>query len=356
MKVMIRTDSSSTIGSGHLMRCLTLADCLRLAGVSVTFICRDLPGNLYNEVIRQKFKLCLLEHKSGIEAEISDDDAQSTAGIIARDGGADWLMVDNYALDKAWETLLRGSAKRIMVIDDLADRPHDCDILLDQNLFGNSEERYANLSPGGCLKLLGPRYALLRPGFFEARKKLRARTGSIRRILIAMGGADPHNVTITALKAIKELDDPDLLIDVAVGMANSHIDDIMEIARLIDGCTVHHPAKNMAGLMAAADLCLGAAGSTTWERCCLGLPTLFIAGSNYEVEIARSAEAAGIGKYLGKYDEVLPEYIRPELEAVMVDPETIRLWSANAAAFVDGRGVERVSRAIMEYSPAEVGA
>jgi UDP-2,4-diacetamido-2,4,6-trideoxy-beta-L-altropyranose hydrolase len=336
------------------MRCLTLAGSLNRNGASVVFICRDLPGNIYDEVIKQKFKLCLLDGKGSGGDYNPEDDAGATTGIIGNAGDVEWLIVDHYAIGGAWENQLRGSVKRIMAIDDLADRSHNCNILLDQNLFDNPEERYGDLLPPGSVNLLGPRYALLRPEFTVAREGLHSLTGTIRRILISMGGADPHNVTVRALLAIKALDNPDITVDVAVGGANKHMDEIREISQDIDGCNIHHPADEMAGLMAAADLCLGAGGSTTWERCCLGLPTLFIAGSDYEIEIARSADAAGIGKYLGKYNEVLPETIAREAESLFVDPGLIRLWSSNAAALVDGRGTERVCRAIMEYSPAEV--
>lgn len=197
MKVVFRTDSSVQIGSGHVMRCLTLAEQLREMGVEILFICRELIGNLNDLIVSKGFNLCPLpapekfdvvldwnQHASWLEVPWEKDANETTDCLKKSIGHADWLIVDHYALDTIWERRLRLQAANIMVIDDLADRPHDCNMLLDQNLYTNSESRYQGLVTENCLKFFGPRYALLRKEFIAARRQLRKRNGTIRRILI----------------------------------------------------------------------------------------------------------------------------------------------------------------------------
>ena len=206
--VIIRADASTQIGSGHVMRCLTLAEELRDGGSMVSLVSRDHPGNL-NELIRDKgFQYFELSTGQGIEVKphqsgseyaswlgVSQErDAMETIEAIGEER-AEWLIVDHYALDEKWEPLLRPHAAKIMVIDDLADRRHDCDLLLDQNFFINGEKRYDELVSPSCTKLLGPKYALLRREFREARKKLKERTGEVKRVLVFFGGSDPENYT-----------------------------------------------------------------------------------------------------------------------------------------------------------------
>jgi len=354
MKYVIRTDSSSAIGSGHLMRCLTLAESLRRAGESIIFISRDLPGNLGHLVEKAGYRIHMLRHSGPRDDFDETDDLQMTMGLIKAEAPVDWLIVDCYTLDDRWEKPLRDYVGHILVIDDLADRKHDCDLLLDQNLYPGGDTRYDDRLPDHCRQLIGPKYALLRPEFASAREHMRKRDGSINRLLISMGGADPHNLTSQALQAAATLNTPELAVDVVIGAANPYVNEIKEIAHNLPYAAIHHPARNMAALMAGADLCIGTSGSTTWERCCLGLPNLFIAAGDNELEIARSAETAGIGKFLGRHDEVWPEMIADELRALFNRPDLIRSWSATGAALVDGQGAERVCRAVIEFIPTGV--
>lgn len=355
MKVVIRTDSSSTIGSGHLMRCLTLASGLRRLGATIAFVCRNLPGNFCRKLEEGNFSI----HRIGDDEAAIIRDTDVAVGemkeILRGEGRVDWLIVDHYALDKRWERSLRKKNLHIMVIDDRANRSHDCDLLLDQNFFPDAETRYDDLVPAHCQKLFGPRYALLRPEFAEARGQLRQRDGSIKRILITMGGADPNNVTPRVLEAVKLLDRSDITIDVIVGTANEHGDEIESVSSELPVCNIHYEAKNMASLMAEADLCIGAGGSTTWERCCLGLPALFIAASDNDIEIARSAGEAGIGKYLGTFEEISPQKIVDELQILIEQPDLLRKWGTKAASLVDGLGLERVCQAMMENPQGKTG-
>ena len=287
MRVVFRVDSSLDIGTGHVMRCLTLGERLKESGIAVTFICRDLPGNLSGYIESRGFAVQRLPAPSTLTAAgLSthnygawlgvhwQDDAAQTAELLAQSGAVDWLVVDHYALDAGWERRLRPLVQKIMAIDDLANRTHDCDLVLDQNFYLDLEDRYDRLVPTQCVKLLGPRYALLRPEFRQARKNLRERDGQVKRILVFFGGSDAGNETAKALEAIRLLNRPEIAVDVVVGGINPHRRQIEELCAGWPATTCHCQVNNMAELMAGADLAIGAGGTTTWERCCLGLPSV----------------------------------------------------------------------------------
>lgn len=202
MKIVIRTDASVNIGSGHVARCLTLADKLKENAADVTFICREHAGSLCDYIAKQDFPVLKLPagtfdpsldgteplHHAAWLGVTQEADADASINLLKRLGKADWLIVDHYALDARWETRLRPYTGKIMVIDDIADRLHDCELLLDQNLYQNMDSRYRRLVPENCVQLLGSRYALLKPAFGVVRKRLPARDGKVKRILVFMGG------------------------------------------------------------------------------------------------------------------------------------------------------------------------
>ncbi|HDL08410.1 MAG TPA: UDP-2,4-diacetamido-2,4,6-trideoxy-beta-L-altropyranose hydrolase [Desulfobacteraceae bacterium] len=234
--LIIRADASVQIGTGHVMRCLTLADELRERGADIIFVCREFDGNLCGYIEEKHYIVHRLpvsnEQEHNIEGNLKhavwlgadwQTDARQVEEIIKGvDTPPDWLVVDHYAIDERWEGHLRPYCKKIMAIDDLADRPHDCDLLLDQNFYENLESRYDGLVPAWCKKLLGPKYALLRPEFREARKNLRKRDGHVKRIMIFFGGSDPSNETAKALEAVRMLNRPDIAVDVVVGAFNQN--------------------------------------------------------------------------------------------------------------------------------------
>lgn len=330
MRVYIRVDSSVPMGSGHLMRCLTLAGELKESGAEISFICRNHPGNL-NHLVKQK-GFCLYE-LSGLPRQKDEDikyeneyagwlavpwqqDAGETIGVIEKHGRLDWMVIDHYGLDERWEKRLRPHTSKIMVIDDLANRRHDCDLLLDQNLYENMEQRYDGLVPDSCKQLLGPQYALLRPEFCEARAHLRKRDGIVRRILIFFGGSDPTNETKKALDAIKLLDRPDIAVDVVVGANNPHRDEIREICADMPNTSYYCQVENMAELMANADLAIGAGGAAAWERCYLGLPTLIIIIAENQSAATKILASTGAVWNLGNSSEVSSDNIYESLQEI----------------------------------------
>jgi len=196
MKVIFRADASTQIGVGHVMRCYSLAEHLFRIGVSVVFICRQHNGDCINWLKDKGFPVDVLIPHSSDSApqmnlgEFGKEEIQEVRDIIARYGVVDWLVVDHYSLGGDWERAMRPFVGSILSIDDLANRPHDCDVLLDQNYFAQSHVRYASLLSENATVLLGPRYALLRPEFAEKRSARFDRSGEVKRILVFMGGGD----------------------------------------------------------------------------------------------------------------------------------------------------------------------
>jgi len=342
LRVAFRADASIAIGSGHVMRCLTLADSVRTQGAEVTFISRDLPGNLIELVeskgykVRRLFKPPKLNPMGdsyndwlGVPWEM---DVENVVECLADLPRQDWLVVDNYALDWQWEKVAKASVGEIMVIDDLANRNHDCKLLLDQNLYPNMSQRYNGLIPANCMIFLGPRYALLRTEFEEQRQKIRARNGQIRRILIFFGGSDGTNETEKTLTAIELAGLKDLYIDVVVGSANPHRRSIQERCSRFRNHHFHFQVSNMAELMAAADLAIGAGGATTWERCTLGLPSLVTVIAENQLETTNTLASTGSIMYLGKNNNIKAESIASALAYLAANPAAVKEMAEKALA------------------------
>ena len=320
--MVFRADASSLIGSGHVMRCLTLAHRLRKEqDAKVVFIMRKLSGNLIDVVRKQGFDVLVLP-PADHDYELEDYglwltvpmklDAQQTIEVLQhylQENGCDVvdrLIVDSYALDEQWELMLRPYCRKIMVIDDLANRRHDCDILLDQNFYLNKDIRYVGLVPEHCKMLLGPEHALLREEFYEAKKNLRKRDGNIKNILVFYGGSDLTNETEKAIKALVQLHDEgySFTADIITGVSNFRREKIEKICSKYPFFHYYCQVSNMAEFMNKADLMLGAGGSTTWERLYMELPALVTAVAENQVQGCRDCYKAGLINYLGEVANV----------------------------------------------------
>lgn len=308
MQIAFRVDASLQIGSGHLMRCLTLANKLKENGDNCTFFCRHLPDNLRSmiqsnghqfkllknnqasPVVEENYEIADLAHSAWLGVSQTQDAHDTIAAMQLQI--VDWLVVDHYALDFRWQALLRSKTKHILVIDDLADRTHDCDALLDQNFYVDMATRYISRVPAHCQLLLGPTFALLRPEFAKARQTVKPRTGKVQRIFVFFGGMDADNVTGQALAALRQIDLKGIAVDVVIGAQHPARQTIVaDCLRL--GFTCHVQTDNMAALMAMADLAIGAGGSATWERCCLGLPTITLVLAENQRQLVVDGEQQG---------------------------------------------------------------
>lgn len=333
----MRVDSSLLIGSGHLVRCMTLARRYCRDGENAIFICRDLAGNMADLVQKNGFVLKMLPVSEGKDdltgyakwlTVTQEQDALETIGIVKALGKVDRLVVDSYAIDVTWEKGLRPYVGEIMVIDDLANRQHDCDILLDQNFYLNKESRYQGLVPEHCQLLLGPKYALLREEFYQVRKSMRVRDGHLRNILVFYGGVDATDETSKAIQALQNLRDTSVLRDVrvtvVVGASNERKEDIASRCKQV-GFRYLCQVSNMAELMAEADMMLGAGGSTTWERCFLGLPAIVTAIAENQVQICEDCAKEGLIFYLGYWDKVHQEDICRAINKLRVSSQLLSM-------------------------------
>lgn len=350
MKIAIRTDASEEIGTGHFMRCLTLADALKQHGTQSRFVCRHLPEYFQSMLVDKGHEFMQLKNNSS-EVVLDNlthahwlggsqhDDAQQTIQALS-DQTWDWLVVDHYSLDARWESVLRQAVKKIMVIDDIADRQHDCDMLLDQNFYADMDIRYTGKVPAHCQLLLGPRYALLRDEFCRVREQVKPCTGPVKRVLTFFGGVDADNYTGRVIEALAGIGGHDFHVDVAIGSQHPHREQI-ESACAENDFICHVQTSRMAELMAAADLAIGAGGSAVWERCCLGLPTLTICVADNQRKQIADAASEGL-LYAPELKDELILVVKRHLSALMENGHLRHAVSRNGMQAVDGRGVLRV--------------
>jgi UDP-2,4-diacetamido-2,4,6-trideoxy-beta-L-altropyranose hydrolase len=355
-KIAFRVDASTEIGTGHLMRCLTLASSLKKKGAQTRFTSRYMPKHLRDLIgTRGHDLVCFddarrtdpvdeLSH-SGWLGTSQHADALDTTRVLS-DCVWDWLVVDHYALDKRWETALHGVAMRVMVIDDLADRVHECEVLLDQNFLFDMDVRYDGKVPSHCHLLLGPCYALLREEFSKLRASMRMRHGPVYRILVLMGGVDADNQTEKAIQAIARLQGRSFEVDVVVGMQHPARDKLETMCKR-HGFRYHIQTPNVAALMAAADVAIGAAGSSSWERCCLGLPTICLAQAAHQMAMAEGLEARGAVVNLGNAAKVSVEDLSGALLSLVDRPERLASLSIASSSLVDGKGADRVCQYLL---------
>lgn len=326
MRVAIRVDASNQIGSGHVMRCLSLAARLKKEhNAQVCFIMRQLAGNLVSLVQDKGYSVLPLlaepteQELTGYEKWLTvpeEQDAKETVAKLCEIGEIDLLVVDSYAIDETWENAVRPYVKKIMVIDDLANRRHNCDMLLDQNLYEDMYTRYDQLVPKHCQLYLGPKYALLREEFYEARKSMRQRNGEINNILVFYGGVDATNETTKALRALEKIRDAEsVTVNVIVGANHPCKDEIEKYCMIHANWNYHCQVSNMAEFMNQADIMLGAGGTTTWERCFLQLPAFVTAVAENQIDGCKYLEKCGIIKYLGVFNEVTEEHIIRAIDA-----------------------------------------
>lgn len=333
------------------MRCLTLANALHQCGSHVSFVCRNLPMHFCELLAQQGHELLSLDtsssdqpidsnlaHAAWLEAS-QEADAQASLAALSSEAW-DWLVVDHYALDFHWESRLRPAARKLLVIDDLADRQHDCDILIDQNLYLDMPARYAGMVPGHCQLLLGPRFALLRDEFRELHEKTRFRQGPVARILVFFGGVDADNYTEVALRVLASAGIEYVHVDVVVGAEHPFRGAIETVCRQY-GFSCHVQTSRMAELMAAADLAIGAGGTTTWERCCLGLPAIVVSTAENQRRQLSDAAATGL-VYAPENTGDLQGMLMRHLMALMENDALRQCISSNGMKLIDGRGALRV--------------
>lgn len=361
MKIVIRTDASLAIGCGHVYRCLTLADQLTRLGCEVEFIAGEVAGNL-NELIKQKgYVLHALpviatqQQVAHILGRTWQQDALLTEQILTQ-ASADWLVVDHYCLESHWHNAVAakaGNSYQLMVIDDLSDRTYDCDRLLDQT-FERQVSDYivdANLP---AERLLGTDFCLLRDEFSEyaeQAKMNRLQYQGFKTILLSLGGTDIDNITATVLRLLDASTLADSTqVNVIIGPNNPHADSLKKVvfeARL--QCCLFVAVNDMARYMTQADVAIGAAGSSAWERCALSLPALNITLADNQRTIAKRLDAQGVAISLGEPASLTAESIAVAL--AKCDANYLQMSNA-ASQLVDGLGASRVALSLFSAQDA----
>ncbi|MCH8479279.1 MAG: UDP-2,4-diacetamido-2,4,6-trideoxy-beta-L-altropyranose hydrolase [Wenzhouxiangella sp.] len=356
--VAFRVDASNRIGTGHVMRCLTLAQAMRRRGAHCVFLHRQHDGHLCALIERAGFEVLTLPKPERDIAPAHAEDYAAWLGLPAEEDARQCLhalaarraagrVVDLYAVDSRWESQMRAAVDQILVIDDLANRGHDCDLLIDQNYFPDAIARYRPLVGESTPVLAGPRYALLARGYAEARAEMPELPSQVRRVLVYYGGVDASNETARALRVLGAARYHELQIDVVVGPNNPNRDEIERLAARHPAMTVHGPQNDLVDLMLAADLTLGAGGATTWERCALGLPSIVTSVAANQEPYNRLLQADGIITYLGDSADVTDDILRATLDEVIHSPEQLNEMAASAWRLVDGLGTNRVAEAMI---------
>lgn len=329
--IVFRTDASLEIGTGHVMRCLTLADALRERGADCYFICRTQSGDLHELIQRRGYVLHSLPpihptpdgrgkednaatdlpHAAWLQTDQQSDALETLARLDELD--PDWLVVDHYGIDTRWERKIQSRVQRLMVIDDLADRHHDCDLLLDHNL-GRKSNSYTGLVPPTCKLLMGEKYALLRPEFAELRgaslKRREAR--SMDSLLISMGGIDKANDSSTVLTALKTCPlPPGCKITIVVGVGCPWLPQVEQLAATLPWETkILVDTHEMARIMSQSDFAIGGGGVTGLERICLGLPSIMLETADNQKNALASFRKYGLAvtapgfQYLSKDEKI----------------------------------------------------
>ncbi|MEH7666563.1 UDP-2,4-diacetamido-2,4,6-trideoxy-beta-L-altropyranose hydrolase [Bacillus sp. JJ689] len=360
-KIAFRADASIEIGTGHIMRCLTLAHELWNKGAQVYFICRKLEGDLHQYILNKGFCVFVLDGDSENTNFLSSEhgsylnwlkyhwfvDAQQTNDILSQLPKCDWLIVDHYGLDNRWESALRKTVRKIMVIDDLANRMHDCDLLLDQNLYDNPNDRYKDLIPEHSLVKLGPKYAILRPEFHAAKKFSRKRTGEIERIFIFFGGHDVTNETLKTLRALQNINQDNLKIDVVVGSQNPHKEEIQTYCKSVSNASYYCQIENMEELLVRADLGIGAGGTTTWERCFLGLPSITITTAQNQIEVTKAVAKVGATWNIGTAESVSDKAIMECLNKLLLNSKIVKEMSNKALSIQCASNSNEIAKNIL---------
>jgi len=347
--VVIRVDASTNIGVGHSARCFALAESLSRQGARVHFVCREIPENYQERFRRNNHPLHMINADHNLSGE---EDALATKNILLKLGKIDFLVIDHYGLGQSWEKDLRSFVSKIMVIDDLANREHDCDVLLDQAL-GREKQDYQAYVPEHCLLLVGPAYALLSSQYTDARfaaLSKRKNKNSVKNILVSMGGADPNNVTEFIIDALESIDE-DLNISVVIG---PH----MKNQAAFEDKTKNYPhsirfvsdVDNLSELIAEADLAIGAGGVSSFERCCLGLPTIMIVVAENQLQNANTLAEVGAVNYLGLWHQITSTQLQTALKKYLQQPALSQAMTKSAANLCDAYGADRCAAEFFTYA------
>lgn len=337
--IIFRTDASMSLGYGHVMRCLALADAFKKLGKKSVFIFSPNGDALYEEVVRKGHEYRILT-SSPLHSLGESEQADAYATLSNLSTATKLVVVDHYQLGMNWEEVIISSDISLLAIDDIF-RSHCSQFLLDQNVI-KSENFYVDNISKECVCFLGPRYALLSESFQHLRHRVKTRS-KLEKIIIFFGGTDPDNETEKALLGVLAAN-KNFKIDVVIGGNNPHRSRLLTLCSSTHS-TLHIQTPHMARLMLDADLAIGAGGSASWERCCMGLPALISTQADNQVPIAATLHELGAVINLGMVDNLTATDYRTAVERL--DPNLINNMSIAAMSITDGNGASYVASSII---------
>ncbi len=333
MVFVFRADGGEQLGFGHLARCSALAEGLRAQGRNCLFVtAADAAG------------LAFLQGSGfdavSIRAADETSDARATSSAI---GSRDAVVVlDHYALGAEWQKAARAAGRALLCLSDVPGARMDCDWLLNQNWIGDPTP-YRRLVPDSCELLLGPEFALLRGEFRERRRvDARRRTGRVENIFVSFGASDPTAETEKCIRGFLAVAPSGVTLHVLPGLANPRAGRIRAEFAGGSGVNVLESVASMAEFLGAMDLAIGAAGSTSWERCCLGVPSVLVQTADNQAVVADGARRTGFAEVLGAAGDVDTDTWARFFRDRLGDVEAWRRASEIGRRLVDGNGVERV--------------
>ena len=331
--LVLRTDASVAIGTGHVMRCLALAQAWEDAGGRAIFAMAQATPAVEGRLRNEGFEVARVSAQVG-----SATDAEETADL-AQQRGASWVVVDGYEFGAEYQASLKNRGLKVLFIDDNGHAAYySADLVLNQNAH-TSEDLYRSRELSTKL-LLGPRFALLRREFTAWRGWKREIPVVARKVLVTMGGSDPDNVTQRVIETI--LSERDFDMTIAVGGSNPHLAKLRELAGGCSAVRLVENASNMPELIANADVAVAGAGITSWEMCFLGLPALLIVLADNQQGIANELGKQGIVVNLGRASDLTASTFAAQLRRIADSPAARQEMSERGRALVDGRGAERV--------------
>lgn len=354
MNIAFRVDASYSIGSGHVVRSLVLADEFKAQDCNIIFICRLLDGHLISLIRDRGFEVITLGSDTGIDYKTSgtdwlgvsqEEDANGTIEKL-KSRVIDILFVDHYSLDAKWETYLKPYSDSIVVIDDLANRSHNCDFLIDQTFRNSGLDCYDSLVPVTCKKLLGLQYAILSPEYRNMRASVTVRTGVINRVLVYFGGTDWQNMTYLAMEVLSQDEFSFLEVDVVVGSNYPFLSDLQKLISRRPKTNFHQSLPSLARLMSIADIAVGAGGTTLWERMCMGLPALVISLADNQLRSCEALQEEDLIHHLGSYNDISDGLLEKYLKERIYSPDDNYNLSMKISGYVDGCGVARIVQAM----------
>lgn len=340
--ILLRADASAQMGTGHIMRCLALAQAWQATGAGAHVALAGAAPALEARLVSEGIKVHPIMAAPGL-----DDAAQTLE--LARQLGAAWIVVDGYHFDTSYQQAIKQAGRRLLFIDDYGHAGHyHADLVLNQNIYAD-ESFYTRREPHTRL-LLGTRYALLRREFWPWRGRPRAIPPVARKVLVTLGGADPDNATLRAIQALQQIGIENVQARVIIGGSNPHAETLRSALRgLSSQIRLEHSVADMPALMAWADLAISAGGTTCWELAFMGLPALVLILADNQQPVAEGLEAAGAAINLGRPAALAPADLARALAELASAPEKRADLSRRGQALVDGVGAARVVQQMQAY-------